>query len=206
MLAGLSFDTLIVRLLAVAGGAAGGAFLVGSVLRLGGRVLGGRQAPRLATTTVRALGATAAGLAVWLYVSGLGGSHWGPGGGGSVFGGTGSGTESGPAPQTSAVPSNRVTKLSSTPDETIRVILLGGERVKDGRFYEVPATSGAMTFAELTDLLRRRQRDTGLKTVEILIYSDSVAENHAAVRRLIQWAKENGLAVRLPPSRSGEAP
>lgn len=209
MIAGLSLDTLATHLLAVAGSAALGALGVGATVRLAGRAVGGRKAPQPAVVVVRLLGAVAGGLAAWLWLFGPGGPGWGPGGGGSVFGGAGAagGTARDAAASTAEqpLPVTGITQTSPASD-TVRVTMLGGERVKEERFYEVDGEKKALTFPELIEAIHRKHPGGDLKTVEIFIYRDSVAEIHLAVRRLIDWAKQNGLAVRMPPAKAGNAP
>ena len=82
------------KVLAVVGAAAIGALLVGALVRRLGRWLIFRDVPRPVLLLFRGLGGFAAGLAAWVMVSSPGGSGL-FGGGGTVFGGRGTGSDAG---------------------------------------------------------------------------------------------------------------
>ena len=82
---------LLVRLLAVAGGAALGWLAVGSLVSLSRRFLGVSSVPRPPLLVARALGAVVAGWVIWLWVLGHGGSGIGGPGGSGIGGASGSG-------------------------------------------------------------------------------------------------------------------
>src|SRR5437870_3322704 len=82
----------ILKLLAVAGGAAVGGVGSGWLLRLLAKILVHRPVPPRAAQGVKLLGAVALGWAVGLWVYGPGGGGWGRGGG---LGGVGSGLSQG---------------------------------------------------------------------------------------------------------------
>ena len=198
--------SLLINLLAVAGGAAAGAAGTDVSARVAGRFFALRRVPRPALYVLRALGAGAVGLAVWMWVFGTGAGGWGPGGGGSVFGGKGAGDAGNqPVGVTSKQPVTAQPAASSQGDR-MTVIMLGGDRVKDQRFYRVEGEREAKTLDELKDEIKTRQKSGKLKTIEILVYEDSVARNHATVRELNDWAWQNGLTAIIPPSRAGNAP
>lgn len=189
---------VLMKLLAILGGAAFGALvtrvLVGGITRIVAR----RRMPRPALNLVSLLGAVAAGLAVWLWLFGAGGgggfgsgSGWWPFGGRGGNGGTGTGAGMGAthrAPPDSAPRSE---------ERTLQVHMLGGSRVQDGRFYVLNRDS-PRTLSELQETLRqRRQGNANLSEVEIVIYKDSVAEDTAAVRELLQWLEQAGLKPKI---------
>lgn len=201
----MHLDSLVLSVLAVAGGAAAGAAGAGMSTRLAGRYFATRV-PRPALLLSRLLGGGAAGLAVWLWVFGTGGNGWGPGGGGALFGGKGAGDE-GKSEQISTTGREPLVRSTAPANsDTLRVIMLGGERVKDGRFYQVEGESKPKTFAELKEDIKAKQRAGRLRTIEIVIYEDSVARNHPSVRELSDWASENSIPTIIPDSREGNAP
>ncbi len=202
-----SLDTLATRALAVAGAAAVGAFGASGSLRVAGRFVGAKKTPRPAVLSLRVLGAGAGGLAAWLWLFGPGGPHWGGGGSGnSLFGGGGEEKSAELRPISQTAPQTPPsTERAATADDTATVIMLGGPRVTERHFYELRGENRPMTFDDLVTVLTERQK-AGLKTVEILIYRDSVADNHLAVRRLISWAQEHKMVVKLPPAPPGNAP
>ena len=77
--------------------------------------------------------------------------------------------------------------------------MLGGDRVREGRFYRVEGEQQARTLAELRDTIEAlRQPDQApLKGIELVIFPDSVAQDHPAVQEIEKWAKRNGLEVAL---------
>jgi hypothetical protein len=199
----MQLASLLLSVLAVTGGAAAGGVGAGLSTRLAGKFFRVR-APRPALIMMRLLGAGAGGLAVWLWVFGTGGGGWGAGGG-SVFGGKGAGegekTFIATTKSRQAVPSATTTAAS----DTLRVIMLGGERVKDQRFYRIEGEAEPKTFVELKQDIKARQQAAKLKTIEIVVYEDSVARDHPTVRDLSDWAGQNGMAAILA-LRVGDAP
>jgi hypothetical protein len=208
----------ILKGLAVVGGAAVGGLGSGLLLRLLVRLTVHRPAPPKAILLVRILGAVALGLAVWVWVSSSGGL--GPGGGGLLGTGAGSGqapiakTESGQSAEPAPVP-DMATPPRPLPDsppglaqDTLRIEILGGARVQQGRFYLREGTKEALTLDEVRKAIQTRQQEKDkppLKGIVILIYGTSVARDHPAVRNLAKWAEENHLSVTFPPT-NGMAP
>jgi hypothetical protein len=194
-----------VKLLAVVGGAAIGWLVIGFLVRRLGKVFLYRDVPRPAMLLVRSLGAVATGLLVWTMVFAPGGSGL-FGGGGSLFGEkrTGTGKENPPAAMAKGT-ETASPAVDSVQRRTLRVTILGGQRVVDERFYLVEGDKEPQTLAQLKTIIRERQQASGLEAVELLIYENSVARNHPAVRDLEQWAKQQNLTVSLPPTK-GEIP
>jgi hypothetical protein len=197
------------KILAIVGGIATGGLASGWLLRLFGKMATGRKMPTPAVATVRGLGGVGAGVAVWFWVYGSGGGgpgqggFWGPGQEGVQAPGlldskttkSSPGSE-GPAGQIAKVPE----KSEGTTTETLRIDLLGGARVRDGRFYRMEGEKESLALADLrTRLEQRRWQKAGprLKAIELVIYLNSVAEDHAAVRDLRSWAQENDLEVKV---------
>jgi hypothetical protein len=206
-------DWQVLKFLAVVGGVATGGLASGWLLRLLGGMATKRKVPSPALFAVRGLGGAGAGLAVWLWVSGSGGG--GPGQGGFLGPGTSGLPTTGPedpnASKSSTPPrlyDPNVSKGTPAPEapapgkanpDTVRIELLGGSRVQDGRFYVVEGQKGALSLAELRKWLEQRRGQKGkapLKSLELVIYQNSVAEDHAAVRDLRNWARENDLDVK----------
>jgi hypothetical protein len=194
----------VVKFLAVVGGVATGGLASGWLLRLFGGMATRRKIPTLAMATVRGLGGVGAGLAVWFWVSGTGGG--GPGQGGYLGSGDGGppaprlfdkpAAKHPPAPEKSGGPG---VSEGSVPD-TVRIELLGGPRVQDSRFYLVEGQKEARALTDLRKLLEQRLGQKGaprLKSIELVIYQNSVAEDHAAVRDLRDWARERDLDVKV---------
>jgi hypothetical protein len=201
-----SYVEWLVKILAVVGAAAVGALGVGFLVRRLGKWLIFREVPRPVLNLFRALGGIAAGLAIWTMVFSPGGSGL-FGGGGSVLGGKGTESQSGiqftTAPLSKAEPAAPLTNsLPATP--VLRIVILGGARVAGQRFYALEGQKNALTLSELKKVIRE-QHQAGVRNIELLIYQNSVARNHPAVRDLEKWAEQNDLTVSKPPTK-GEIP
>jgi hypothetical protein len=200
----MDLDLLLIKLLAVAGGAALGAGAIGAAIRILAKRLGNRKVPGPVNLLLRGLAAMAVALGVWLWVFGLGGPGWLRGGGGSLFGRMG-GQGDGAGPR---APAGRTEKqadpTAAAQKDSLRVIMLGGKRVADGRFYVLEG-GNAQDLRGTKQLVKERQRNSGVKGIEIIIYENSVARGHPAVRDLEDWAKQNDLQVSLS-AVPGEAP
>jgi hypothetical protein len=201
----LDLGMQLLKLLAVIGGATVGGLLSGWLFRLVVRLAFRRTVPRPALLLIQFLGAVTLGLFVWYWVVGSGG--WGPGGG--VFLGHGGGTPGtvgeakgkAEAPKPKAPADEAAKAKAAAPGvtagpEVLRIEMLGGQRVKEGRFYLPEGQQAPQTLAELRQAVAARQKQgPALKGIEIIIYEDSVARDHPAVRDLEKWARENDLAV-----------
>jgi hypothetical protein len=199
---------LVIRCLAVAGGAFGGALMSGGAVKAGTRLTLRRQVPPTALNGIRLLGGVALGLAVYLIAFGPGGDGFGFGGSG-WFGSGGKGSEGGPA-----APTPHASTSATTPQtgEVLRIEILGGERYKGetrphldrdrDRFYLVEGNPEPQTWNDVRQLSERNER---FKVVEIVILQKgSVAEGHEAVRALKQLAGDHNLTVRvLKPASEG---
>lgn len=201
-----------VRLLAVAGAAAIGGLFVGYVGRRIGRLVARRDMPRPPLQALRLVGALAFGWVVWLMVFSPGREGL-FGGGGSLFGGRGAGDQEAAAPapnvQTAQRPGARpepvLPRPTPTAPETVRIMLLGGPRVQDGRYYVIEGETQPRTLTEVKRMVKERQDKAGVRGIELLIYENSVARNHPAVRDLERWAQQNDLTVTVPPTK-GDLP
>jgi hypothetical protein len=200
-----SYVEWLVKMLAVVGGGAIGGLVVGAFVRRLGKWLIFRDVPRPVLLLFRGLGGIAAGLAVWVMVSSPGGSGL-FGGGGSVFGGKGgeAGTDK---PTTGASSTGPGIPLAAEPSRgrTLRIVMLGGARVVGDRFYQIEGQKDARTLSDLKKLAKDQQKTAGLRNIELLIYDNSVARNHPAVRTLEKWAEQNDLTITKLPTK-GETP
>jgi hypothetical protein len=200
----------LVKLLAVAGGAAIGAGAIGMVARRLTRTVTRRDVPRRPMQALRLLGGVASGWGVWLMVFSPGGSGL-FGGGGSLFGEQGS-AQTGTRPGAVAVdtatkidPASKTEPPVSAPRGPIRVTLLGGPRVVGERFYVLEGDPQPHTLVEIQKILSQHEQESGDHVLELMIYQNSVARNHAAVGALTRWAEAHGFAVRMPTT-NGEIP
>ena len=174
---------LIVKIVAVLFGVIAGAF-VGKVLT---PFVGNRRAGAALVVFCAALG----GLALWLAVNRVGGK--GPGNGPGPGGGDGMETGS---PGASGKPNKQHEHAGASQAETLPIKMLGGEAVKKQRFYVLGGKP--RDWAELvTAISEQKERDAALKTIEIVIYPESVDQDNPAVQRLVKWAKVNKLTVNL---------
>jgi hypothetical protein len=201
---------LLIKILAVVGGATVGGLAIGLLVSVLSRFLFSTKMPRPAVMLVRLLGGVACGLAVWLILSTPGGSGL-FGGGSSLFGGPGVGTGQGTGKETTTGPTGKgkTTSRDQFPTaregETLRVVMLGGNRVKEERFYRLEGEGEPLTLAALKKAVKERQRNAAVKGIDIVIYEDSVAKDHPAVRDLENWSRENDLTVSRT-SLPGSAP
>jgi hypothetical protein len=179
---------LLVRALAVAGGAALGWVAIGFLVSMLRRFLGVSSVPRPPLLVARALGAVVAGCLIWLWVFGHGGSGIGGPGGFGIGGAAGSGRG------TSQEQPRPTQRGSFDQANTLTVVMLGGDRVKDDRFYKILGENETRTLSDLKGLLRERQ-EAGLQGIQIAIYEDSVPENHMRVTSLKEWAQQHDLQV-----------
>jgi hypothetical protein len=181
---------LLVRLLAVAGGAALGWLAITFLVGLLRRFLGVQSVPRPLYLIARALGAIAAGWVTWLWLSGSGGGSVGGPGGVGIGGAPGSSGSTG---------ATRPRAMSSAPSEdadTLIVVVLGGKQVENERVYR--AAGKNLTLNELKAFITERQA-SGLQRLKIIADDNSVWKDSPAVEGLHKWAKDHNVTVLLPP-------
>lgn len=209
-------NDLPVRVLAVLGAAAVGAFGTGGLVRLAARLTMTRQRlPLWLLRTLRLLGGVALGwlAALWMFLGSFGGlGGWGFGGGG----GRGEGNTEGPvavAPKEKEKEKEKVPEPEPPPPgaaDSLRVEVLGHDALKrlegsggDAEHrYRVDTGKGPrlMTFAELKDLVRTRQQgERPLRQVTLVLYKDSPNPDKAQVADLQNWLQDD-----LPPTAKGE--
>jgi hypothetical protein len=190
----------VMKLLAVAGGAALGYLLIAALVRFARRLSFRDQIPRPIHIAVRLLGAFAGGFLVWLWLFGGGsgglggGGGWWPFGRSGSFGGNGGVEKSGAAKK----PSEPERPREVPRGEAVQVVMLGGAGVKDQRFYQLDGEGEAATFSELTKTLAaRRQEKPSIAVLRIMLHKDSVDRDNPAVTQLERWARDNGLTPEL---------
>lgn len=203
---------VVVKILAVLGGAVGGGLALGFVAQLLMRAMTIRNPPRWSILTIRLLAGGICGwlLALWLFGGG------GPGIGGTGGWGFGSGSGKGDGTK-----QEEITKKNSdgkTSDqakqtrdsETLRIEVLGNAALSPqdsqaGRRYRLDMEQGTLrTFAEVKDMVRkRRQEQPSLRYLEIVLYNDSPAEDNSLVSQLKSWGKDlNGGKMVVKTSKS----
>jgi hypothetical protein len=138
-------------------------------------------------------GAVLGGLVMWLAVSQSGGGGFGFGGGGTGLGtGTGTGKDHASAKDSTEKDGKGVPGVKS-----VEIDVLGGDRVREQRFYVVDQGK-PMTRPELEKaILERKHENPALKDIEIRLYTDSVAKDSEAVTWLEDWATRQGFAPKL---------
>ena len=192
----------LLKVLAIAGGASVGAVASGLLLRLIAKVSFSRKVPRIPLRVVQILGGTGLGVAVFYWAFGPGGSGFG--GAGEGFGkgqGTSLSDDLDPEKTKQGVGKTGLVQDMVVPGAAVlRIEMLGGERVKGDRFYVLEGDKEARNLADLEKAIRSRRQDKekpALERLEIVIYEESVAPDHPAVRDLERWAKQNDLSVSL---------
>ena len=209
---------LPVKVLAVLGGAAVGAFAVGALVRLISRLTTRQQLPPWLMFVLRFLGAVVVGwlVALWLF----GGGGPGIGGQGGTSSGSGSGGEQKqPPPPTTGPTADKVKPADAA--ETLRVEILGDPALKrlagSGHFdaehrYRLKTDGGPrrMTLAEVKDfVLRRLDQPPPLRRIILVLYNDSPASDRALVTDLENWAKDQrvpgiGQSLQVGQEKPGE--
>lgn len=197
----IDLGLLVLKCLGVAGGASVGWIGGGAGTKILAKAALKKQSPPKLVFGSRVLAALAGGYLVALWVFGTGGGGWGFGGGPGSGGGPGTGP-AGSTPSRAAKQSDPAGQAGK-PDAagtTLHIELLGGQRVKNDRFYLVAGEIEPRTLEELRKLALDRQKagpEQAVQKLEIVIYDNSVAANHPAVKGLEDWAKRNDVAFTL---------
>jgi hypothetical protein len=206
LLALFDLGMFFLKLLAVAGGGVLGAAGAGGAVKGMTKYTVRKEAPRTLVLPSRIAGGVAAGLGVWLWAFGAGGSGLGVGSGG--LGGGGGRFMGYEPPEQEAKErdanadrkqGDKAGQVEAPVRHAARIEMLGGSRVQQDRFYIIDEQPPPRTLAEIRQILlaRRNQENDPIKAIEIIIYEDSVAKDHPAVRELEQWANQNGLQVTI---------
>ncbi len=195
-MAELGIGMTILKVLAVVGGVAVGVFGTGWLVQLTCRLTIHRPVPQPALRLVRLLGGLAAGLAIWLWVSGPGSG--GLGGMGLGMFGRGPGNENGAEKDANSAKEKTQTKKDQEPPkptEVLRVVMLGGSRVTADRFYLIESGKQPSTLADVEKAIKEHQPP--VKEIDVVIYLDSVPQMHSEVAKLVQRARDLDLTVRI---------
>jgi hypothetical protein len=192
--------------------AVGGAFLVGYVLtwvvaRLLDRSLTAGKSPSAVHKSARFLGGLLLAVIAAIFLFGPGGDGLGFGGGPGEGKGQGAGEGKGgeatkpTQPISADVKSPEPTKSDPVPPEQrVRVTMLGGEDVKDERFYLLDDDRSPRTFAEVTAAVTAK-KSASAKPVGVEVRftaTNTLPRTHPAVLRLTNWAQANGVSVSFP--------
>ncbi len=97
-----------------------------------------------------------------------------------------------------STPASDKDKNATKPAEpAVLVGVLGGDRVIEQRFY-VLERQAARNKTELEQaIVEKKRQDPSLKTIEIVLYLDSVSQDSEAVTTLEEWAKSNGFTPKV---------
>jgi hypothetical protein len=140
------------------------------------------------------------GIIMWLAVSYTGGGGFGLGPGGGPGRGTGdSATHKDAAGKDHKDGKTDADKDKSTKTETATatVIVLGGERVKEQKFY-ILGNDPPRSRADLEKALEaEKSKNPALKEIEIVLYTDSVPKDSEAVTGLEEWARGHGMTPKV---------
>jgi len=212
----MDLQMLVIKGLAVAGGALVGYLGGGWSIKLLCRLLFHTKVPPKVVTMIRLLGMAAAGMLVYLWVFGAstagglgGGGGWWPFGGKAGQGdkqAESSSSVNGASPSATEPPSTAPrNKLPTQEQRLMQVRLLGGVRVIEQRFYQVEGDKQPLTWIELRRILEERcHEEPPLKVIEVVLFKDSVDRDNPAVTQLESWAKENGVMLKVAyPDRDG---
>jgi hypothetical protein len=200
----------VIRVLAIIGGAAVGAFVTGFLTQAIVRGYTGKQVPRWVLWTLRIVGGLALGWLVYLLVYSQGNSLFGGfGGGPGKDGGKDRGRETTPAvtaPKDAPPADNdRSRDTATAPDNaTVLAIEVLGDAplqhmVNAGRLlsldpqrcYRVAGDNPAnlLTLDDVKDLIKKRlAQNPPLKRLELILYKDSPQKQVPRVAELKKWA------------------
>jgi hypothetical protein len=178
-----------VKIIAVVFGVLGGGFIGNIIAPWVARTRKGQSGTLLG-------GAVLGGAIMWMAMSFSGGGGFGFGGGGKGVG-TGTGKNHTDKDKNGGVVKDgkeKDGKAVVAAPKSIEIDVLGGERVRDQRFY-VLGPGKPMTQSELEKaILEKKHQNPALKDVEIRLYTDSVAKDSEAVTGLEEWATKQGFA------------
>jgi hypothetical protein len=190
---------VVVKVLAVVGGAVVGGLGLGLLAQLLARAFTVQKMPRWPLRTVRLLGGGVCGWLVALWLFGGGGGIGGSGGWGF-----GSGSGQGELDKTT-YPVKTNTERQTIEDEgkspaseALRIEVLGGESLRKLRAdsshpYRIRQgeTPSLLTMDEVKAAIKERQRQQPpLSRLEIVLYKDSPDKDVPLVKRLLDWGRE----------------
>ncbi len=204
--AGEKLAAFVVKCLAVGGGFLVGYFLGGVIAWALDRWLFAQKAPQL-KKAVSLVAGIALAILVALIVFGEGGKGlFGSGGGDGDGKNAPNPADNGKDKQPPVEPKPEVPKKKDEPKPPdakptpgdVRVAILGGEEVKDGRFYLLDDDPPPKTFEEFKDAItaKRKTAKTEL-TIVFRFKKEPLSENHPAVRQVVAWVNEVKLLNRF---------
>jgi hypothetical protein len=197
-----------VNALAVAGGFLIGWLLTGAAAWFLDKRLTGGKSPPAVRRVAKVLGGVGLAIFIALIVFGHG-SGWNFLGGGGTGDGKGTAPPGGPdgpdrggPPATSAdTPSPPDTRKEQPPPrDRVRVTVLGGDAVKNERFYLLDDDPTPRTIAEArATLAGKKDAAKGALGIEVRFTADAaIPPNHPAVLQLTNWARDHAVAVTFP--------
>ena len=175
--------------LMIAGGALVGAVVTGVILVVLFKLARVKKTPRRLTTVLSVMGGIVGGWLVFALLSGMDG--YGPGLGGGIVGGDLSGKGS------TLVSTARDTRREA--DYSLRVMIVRSRdyEPESKRYYLVEGRTPARTLPEVIQVIKdRHQLNPALKTVEIVIYQDSIAETRGLADDVEDPVRPLGLTVK----------
>jgi hypothetical protein len=165
-----------------------------------------KSTPKRVQKLLGILGGVATALFVGFLVFHGGGGGWGFGPGLGFGGGGKSGSTEKSNPTSSRNKPEIAEAPKVQPSDSMRIRMLGGDNVRDERFYQLELGNEVYTLESLKPLIRTQMQGKpgvpGIKRIVIVIEKDSVAHDHYAVVNLDKYAHDQGLtvAVERPPS------
>jgi hypothetical protein len=178
--------------LMAAGGALVGAILTFIVTFTAFKAARVRKVPPRATMLLSTVGGLLAGWLVWAWVSG--GLGFGPGGGGGVAGST--------APNQGLTATHRDISLPThqrEPADTLRIVLVRSKDydAESKRYYLPEGRQPARNLSEIVQHIKeKQQQNPTLKTIEVVVYQDSIAETRGLVADLEDPVRPLGLTIK----------
>src|SRR5262249_25978523 len=177
--------------LAILGGAAFGAFLVGAIGQFATRMLTSKKSPVWAVRVLRVLGAVAGGWLIALWVLSGGGSGLG-GAGGARTGGSGEEARDKKSEEdrskkdddTKPSEATEPTEIEVLGEAPLKAIL--GKDFDEDRCYRVRTDKGpeVLTLEQLQAFLRERRKTAGELKVLVVRYTDSPGSRNRYVTDL----------------------
>jgi hypothetical protein len=206
---GLGFGAEGAAALVIKGLAVGGGFLVGYFLGAVAawgldRWVFAHKAPPQLKKLVALVAGVALAVLVALILFGEGGKGlFGHDGGSGEHKGTPTddGKKATPPEQSKEEPKKIEPPKKEVPKPTpgdVRVAILGGEEVKDGRFYLIDDDTMPKTFEEFKQTITaRRNASKSELTIIFRFKKEPLSENHPAVRQVVAWVNEQKLLNRF---------
>jgi len=161
-----------------------------------------RQPPRPVNRLLRILGGIAGAIAAILFLP-IGYGGFGFGSGGLGLGPGGGGFKPNDAPHTASL--SGIDPKASQPPPRIAVIMLGGSLVRGDAYYRFDDDPTPRTLSEIQSKWRGANADHPPGLDVVIYFEDSLAQQSAPVRHLVEWAKQAGLSVTVI-SKPGHIP